>query len=343
MHKLIAAEGAKDGIEFDFAAIRRRPDTLDSHRLIRWAEAAGVQDEVVERLFIAYFENGEDIGDIRVLADIADLCGMDGVEVAELLESDTDRALVEREDQLAHEMGVTGVPAMIFGGKLAVSGAREPEVLAVVIDKALEMAGASQTARRSDEKTNNVSMAGLTRPSRQRCARVRCGWPAQRPAMTRGQTTYAASATTLLRPVRLARYSAWSARCSSASAVSLVAFGRGDADGDGDAELVRGAADLDRRGLDRLAQPLGDGAGKGHVGVGHHHHEFLAAIAAGQVDAAHIGGDAGGEFLQHLVADVMAIGVVDLLEEIDVHDDEGERAAVLLGAVQTRVSRWRLM
>jgi predicted DsbA family dithiol-disulfide isomerase len=139
MHKLIAAEGAKEGIEFDFAAIQRRPDTLDSHRLIRWAEANGVQDEVVERLFIAYFENGEDIGDVRVLADIADLCGMDGVEVAEMLESDTDRAMVEREDQIAHEMGVTGVPAMIFGGKLAVSGAREPEMLVAVIDRVAAM------------------------------------------------------------------------------------------------------------------------------------------------------------------------------------------------------------
>src|SRR6201994_1795611 len=129
MHKLIAAEGAKDGIEFDFAAIQRRPDTLDSHRLIRWAEANGVQDEVVERLFIAYFENGEDIGDIRGLIDIADLCGMDGGEVADLLESDTDIALVEREDGIAHEMGVTGVPAMIFGNRLAVSGAREAEML----------------------------------------------------------------------------------------------------------------------------------------------------------------------------------------------------------------------
>ena len=140
MHKLIAAEGAKDGIEFDFAAIERRPDTLDSHRLIRWAEATGVQDEVVERLFIAYFENGEDIGDIRVLADIADICGMDGVEVAQTLEGDQDRALVEREDQIAHEMGVTGVPAMIFGNRLAVSGAREPELLVSVIDRVTEMA-----------------------------------------------------------------------------------------------------------------------------------------------------------------------------------------------------------
>jgi predicted DsbA family dithiol-disulfide isomerase len=140
MHKLIAQEGAKDGIEFDFAAIQRRPDTLDSHRLIRWAEANGVQDDVVERLFIAYFENGEDIGDIRVLSDIADICGMDGVEMARLLESDDDVALVEREDQLAREIGVTGVPAFIFGGRIAVSGAREPDMLAQAIDKALEAA-----------------------------------------------------------------------------------------------------------------------------------------------------------------------------------------------------------
>ena len=156
MHKLIAAEGAKDGIEFDFAAIRRRPDTLDSHRLIRWAEDNGVQDEVVERLFVAYFENGEDIGDIRVLADIADLCGMDGVEIAELLEGDTDRAMVEREDQIAHEMGVTGVPAMIFGGKLAVSGAREPEVLLSVIDRVMEMnAGQGAPAAEPDDDENS--------------------------------------------------------------------------------------------------------------------------------------------------------------------------------------------
>jgi len=150
MHKLIAAEGAKEDIAFNFEAIARRPDTLDSHRLIRWAEVAGVQDEVVERLFIAYFENGEDIGNIRVLSDIADLCGMDGQEVAELLESDADLALVEREDQIAREMGVTGVPAMIFGGKLAVSGAREPEILLSVIDRAAAMLAGEPEAEEED-------------------------------------------------------------------------------------------------------------------------------------------------------------------------------------------------
>jgi len=142
--RVIATEGAKEGIEFDFAAIRRAPNTLDSHRLIRWAALMGVQDDVVERLFAAYFENGEDIGDVRVLADIADVSGMDGAQVADMLESDQDAGLVEREDKLAHEMGVTGVPAMIFANKVAVSGAREPEVLAMVIDKATEMAAQAE-------------------------------------------------------------------------------------------------------------------------------------------------------------------------------------------------------
>ncbi len=138
-HEAISMEGVKEGIEFAWEAIHKRPNTINAHRLIHWAEAQGVQDEVVEKLFIAYFENGDDIGDIRVLADIADLCGMDGAEVAGMLESDTDAQLVEREDKLAREMGVTGVPAMIFGNRVAVTGAREPEVLAMVIDKALDM------------------------------------------------------------------------------------------------------------------------------------------------------------------------------------------------------------
>jgi predicted DsbA family dithiol-disulfide isomerase len=146
VYKAISAEGAKEDIHFDWQAIQKRPNSIDSHRLIRWAETQGVQDEVVERLFIAYFENGEDIGDAKILIDIADLCGMDGGEVADLLESDTDVALVEREDQLAHEMGVTGVPAMIFGNKIAVSGAREPETLVMVIDKALAMVDEQQAA-----------------------------------------------------------------------------------------------------------------------------------------------------------------------------------------------------
>ena len=71
-----------------------------------------------------------------------------------MLEDGTDLELVAREDQIAREMGVTGVPAMIFGGKLAVSGAREAEVLLSVIDRVTEMGG-GQGSDKSDAEPDD--------------------------------------------------------------------------------------------------------------------------------------------------------------------------------------------
>jgi len=138
MSESLKAEGLREGISFAFEKIDRRPNTIDSHRLIRWAATAGIQETVVERLFAAYFLEGRDIGDTGVLEFLAADVGMDSIQVAELLADDTDRAAVEREANLAGEMGITGVPTFIFASKYVISGAREAEVLVQVIDKALE-------------------------------------------------------------------------------------------------------------------------------------------------------------------------------------------------------------
>src|SRR5262249_24514225 len=124
MGQALKAEGAKEGIAFDFDKIERRPDTLDSHRVIRWAAAAGLQDSAGARLFGAYFREGRDIGDPAVLEFLAADIGMDSIEVAELLGGDTDLAAVEREAKLAGEMGITGVPTFIFASRFVISGAR---------------------------------------------------------------------------------------------------------------------------------------------------------------------------------------------------------------------------
>lgn len=140
MMEALKAEGAKEEIAFAFEKIDRRPNTQDSHRLIRWAAGAGIQDAVVERLFAAYFLEGRDIGDPAVLEFLAADAGMDSIEVADLLDGDTDLANVEREAKLAGEMGITGVPTFIFASKFVLSGAREPDILLQVIEKALEAA-----------------------------------------------------------------------------------------------------------------------------------------------------------------------------------------------------------
>lgn len=139
MGDAIRTEGAGEGIAFAFDKIERSPNTLDSHRLIRWAGGAGVQDAIVEKLFDAYFVHGHNIGDRGVLIEVAADAGMDSGLVARLLDDGAETEIVEQEDRLAHEMGISGVPTFIFQNRYMLSGAREPEVLVKVIDKAAEL------------------------------------------------------------------------------------------------------------------------------------------------------------------------------------------------------------
>jgi predicted DsbA family dithiol-disulfide isomerase len=129
VHDRLNALGAEVGISFDFEAIQRSPNTLDAHRLIRWAAEAGVQDAVVEGLFSAYFEQGRDIGDSAVLAEIAGAAGMDANAIKQRLASPVDLEDVQAEIGQAQQIGISGVPFFIFANKLAVSGAQSVEVL----------------------------------------------------------------------------------------------------------------------------------------------------------------------------------------------------------------------
>jgi predicted DsbA family dithiol-disulfide isomerase len=144
MGEIIRKEGTGEGIDFHFDKIERSPNTLDSHRVIRWAASAGVQDDLVERMFDAYFVHGRNIGDRAVLAEIAAGAGMDSNLVADLLDKGADKDIVEKEDLLAHEMGISGVPTFIFENRYMISGAREPEILVRIIDKAVELLASEQ-------------------------------------------------------------------------------------------------------------------------------------------------------------------------------------------------------
>jgi predicted DsbA family dithiol-disulfide isomerase len=126
-HARLTALGQEAGIAFDFAAIDRAPNTLDAHRLIRFATEAGKADEVVERLFAAYFEQGRDIGDRAVLAEIGAAAGLD--DVAARLAGEEGADAVRAEIEAAQRMGVEGVPFFVFASKYAVSGAQSEEVL----------------------------------------------------------------------------------------------------------------------------------------------------------------------------------------------------------------------
>ena len=129
VHENLTRLGAEVGLPFAFDKITRSPNTLDAHRLIRWAASAGVQSRVVDRLFEAYFVEGRDIGDRVVLTEIAAECGLDADLVERLLAEGADSEMVRQEVEQAQAMGVSGVPFFIFAGRLGVPGAQEPSVL----------------------------------------------------------------------------------------------------------------------------------------------------------------------------------------------------------------------
>ena len=128
IYENVRAAGRAEDIPFAFDSIKRVPNTLDSHRLIRWAGVEGKQEAVVEALFRLYFIDGADIGDHAVLAAAAAEAGMESEAVAAKLASDEDLEQVRSEADEASRMGVTGVPCFIFERRYAVSGAQEPAV-----------------------------------------------------------------------------------------------------------------------------------------------------------------------------------------------------------------------
>ncbi len=136
-HQRLEALGAQNGIGFQFGAISRSPNTLDAHRLIRWAGEIGLQDTMVQLLFQAYFEEGRDIGDRAVLALIAERAGLEADAVSERLAAEEDVESIRTEIAEAGRIGVTGVPFFILAQKLAVSGAQPADVLMDAIRQAL--------------------------------------------------------------------------------------------------------------------------------------------------------------------------------------------------------------
>lgn len=136
IYQAIAESGREAGIEFQFSRIRRTPNTVLSHRLIYWSAKNLRQDEVVTELFKAYFEEGQDIGDLDTLVSCAARAGMDEAAARQFLSSDEGRQEVVASDVYARRLGINGVPCFIVNRKYAVSGAQPPSAFVEVFNLA---------------------------------------------------------------------------------------------------------------------------------------------------------------------------------------------------------------
>ncbi|WP_448092385.1 DsbA family oxidoreductase [Pseudomonas lini] len=122
------------GVPIDLSRIANMPNTADAHRLLERASVLGTtaqRDVLLERLFAAYFQFGEDLGCQKTLLAIAQSCGFDAEAMASVLQGDGD-------PYVGNEAGAgSGVPSFQFDRHLTVVGAQPAEALLGAMREAL--------------------------------------------------------------------------------------------------------------------------------------------------------------------------------------------------------------
>jgi predicted DsbA family dithiol-disulfide isomerase len=127
--------GAAEGIPFALDQIERTPNTLDAHRLIWLAGEQGVQDDVVEALFRAYFCAARNIGARETLLDVGAEAGLARDRTQGVLDSGAGLDAIRAAEEHGHQLGVQGVPFFVIDGELTLSGAQKPELFLTAFER----------------------------------------------------------------------------------------------------------------------------------------------------------------------------------------------------------------
>lgn len=126
--------GEAAGLTFNMDRITKAPNSTLSHCLIALTPS-DICEQVIDEVYAAYFEHGQDIGDPDTLIQIGQMFGMDADSLRVNLSDWTVRAQVEAEAREATRLGISGVPFFVINEKYAFSGAQPPEVITQILEK----------------------------------------------------------------------------------------------------------------------------------------------------------------------------------------------------------------
>jgi predicted DsbA family dithiol-disulfide isomerase len=122
----IEATAAADGLTYHLAGTSVG-DTLDGHRLVKFAGTIGRGEEAIERFFRGYFSERASLFEKESLLRLAGEAGLDPSEASAVLAGDAFRAEVEADHERLAELDGQGVPFFLIGGRFIVSGAQSAD------------------------------------------------------------------------------------------------------------------------------------------------------------------------------------------------------------------------
>lgn len=106
-----------------------QPRSRLAHEAAHWARAAGCFNAYHLSIFRAFFEKGEDIGDVDVLAGLASSIGLDAPALRVALEQREFEKSVLQEERAAERLAVRAVPAFVVDDQVMLSGVQSLERL----------------------------------------------------------------------------------------------------------------------------------------------------------------------------------------------------------------------
>ena len=121
--------------DFNFSKLKRIPNTFLAHRLLWYSEQKSLQNELSEALFYAYFTEGQDVGSIKILTNIAAKIGLDALEVRTFLESESGTNEVEDLKRESLEKSIGAVPTYIINNQYLIQGGQQPETFVAFLRK----------------------------------------------------------------------------------------------------------------------------------------------------------------------------------------------------------------
>ncbi|MCR3905999.1 MAG: DsbA family oxidoreductase [Tenericutes bacterium] len=114
------------GLTYNYDIIQMT-NTLDAHRLAKWANQFELEDILTNRLMKAYFTDGQNIADHQTLAKLSKEVGLDEKEALKILSANQYHDQVMAEQQESRQLGVQGVPFFVLNRKYGISGAQQKE------------------------------------------------------------------------------------------------------------------------------------------------------------------------------------------------------------------------
>jgi len=150
MTNRISTEGSKIGLHIQFDDVLHT-NTFHAHRLVKYAVQHGKDHELVERLFERYFIHQQNIGKRDVLLSLAEEAGLDMEEIDELLCMNRFSKKVRLEEELAQDLGITGVPFYVFNETYAISGVQPTELFLNILHELC------QASNREEKNTTDNS------------------------------------------------------------------------------------------------------------------------------------------------------------------------------------------